>query len=106
MKGAQRIIPADIPADLTEQIRQAAMRAFRAIGCAGVARVDFLCRPADGVCYVNEINTMPGSLSFYLWEASGIPFPSLIDRLIAMAQQRAANKRQSTYTFSSSLLGK
>jgi len=104
MKGAQRIIPADISAELTHAIQQRAIQAFRAIGAAGVSRVDFLVRPEDDTFYVNEINTIPGSLSFYLWEPSGVPFPELLTTLIGYAQARNREKRRSTYSFSSSLL--
>ncbi|MDE3230318.1 MAG: D-alanine--D-alanine ligase [Chloroflexota bacterium] len=104
MKGAQRIIPADISAELTAGIQARAVEAFRAIGAAGVARVDFLVRPADDTIYVNEINTLPGSLAFYLWEASGLPFPELLTTLIGYAQARHREKRRTTFSFSSSLL--
>jgi D-alanine-D-alanine ligase len=104
MKGARRIIPADISDDLTERIQQSAVQAFRAIGAAGVSRVDFLARPAENTFYVNEINTLPGSLAFYLWEASGVPFPELLTTMIGYAQARYREKRRSTFSFSSSLL--
>ena len=81
------------------------MAAFRAIDCAGIARVDFLVSPNDeGQVYVNEINTMPGSLSFYLWEPSGVPFPALVDRLVALAQERHADKQRTTYSYETDLL--
>jgi D-alanine-D-alanine ligase len=104
MKGARRIIPADIPDDLTRAIQEAAVKAFQAIGAAGVARVDFLIHLDTGVYYVNEINTLPGSLSFYLWEPSGVSFPDLLTTLIGYAQARHREKRRSTYSFDSSLL--
>lgn len=104
MKGARRIIPADIGAELTAGIQARAVEAFRAIGAAGVSRVDFLVRPADDTFYVNEINTLPGSLAFYLWEPSGLPFPELLTTLIGYAQARHREKRRSTFSFSSSLL--
>jgi D-alanine-D-alanine ligase len=104
MKGARRIIPADISDDLTHAIQQRAIEAFRAIGAAGVARVDFLVRPKEGVFYVNEINTIPGSLSFYLWEPTGVSFPDLLTTMIGYAQARYREKRRSTFSFSSSLL--
>jgi D-alanine-D-alanine ligase len=104
MKGARRIIPARLEPDLTQAIQATAVRAFAAIGAAGVARVDFLVRPGDGRFFVNEINTMPGSLSFYLWEPAGVPFPELLTTLIELAQARHREKRRSTYSFSSSLL--
>ncbi len=104
MKGARRIIPADISEELTQGIQQRAIQAFRAIGAAGVARVDFLVRPEEDTFYVNEINTLPGSLSFYLWEPAGLPFPELLTTLIGYAQARHREKRRSTYSFQSSLL--
>lgn len=104
MASARRIIPAPLDPDLTRAIQAAAVRAFTVLGAAGVARVDFLVRPADGTFFVNEINTMPGSLSFYLWEAAGVPFPDLLATLISQAQVRQREKRRSTYTFESSLL--
>jgi D-alanine-D-alanine ligase len=79
--------------------------AFRAIDCAGIARVDFLVSPNDErQVYVNEINTMPGSLSFYLWEPSGVPFPALVDRLVALALERHADKQRTTYSYETDLL--
>lgn len=104
MKGARRIIPADIPEELTRAIQETAIKAFRAIGAAGVSRVDFLVHPEEGVFFVNEINTLPGSLSFYLWEPSGVAFPDLLTTLIGYAQARHREKRRSTYSFDSSLL--
>ena len=104
MKGARRIIPADISPELTERIQQAAIQAFRAIGAAGVSRVDFLVRRDESSFYINEINTLPGSLAFYLWEPSGVPFPELLATMISYAQARYREKRRSTYSFDSSLL--
>ena len=104
MSGARRIIPADISPELTSAIQETAVKTFRAIGAAGVSRVDFLLHPNTGVYYVNEINTLPGSLSFYLWEPSGVPFPELLTTLIGYAQARHREKRRNTYTFDSSLL--
>jgi D-alanine-D-alanine ligase len=104
MKGARRIIPAPLEPELTEAIQRTALRAFAAIGASGVARVDFLVHPDTGQFVVNEINTIPGSLAFYLWEPAGISFPELLDTLIGLAQARHREKRRSTYSFSSSLL--
>lgn len=104
MSGAKRIIPADIADELTRKIQEAAISAFKAIGAAGVSRVDFLVQPESGEFYVNEINTLPGSLSFYLWEPSGLPFPDLLSELIRLAQARNREKRRNTYAFDSSLL--
>jgi D-alanine-D-alanine ligase len=104
MKGARRVIPADISDELTHAIQQTAITAFRAIGAVGVSRIDFLVHPDTGVYYVNEINTLPGSLSFYLWEPAGVSFPDLLTTLIGYAQARHREKRRSTYSFDSSLL--
>jgi D-alanine-D-alanine ligase len=84
-------IPAPLPPEVTEEVRAIALRAFRATDCAGMARVDFFVE-GDRRVLLNEINTIPGftSTSAYprLWEASGIPYPELISRLIALALER------------------
>lgn len=86
---ASLIIPANIPQDVSETIRQMAIKAFQAVDARGLARVDFFYLPESGDILINEINTLPGftSLSMYpkLWEASGIPFPTLVDKLITLA---------------------
>lgn len=105
MKGLSRQIPAPISPELTRQVQDLAVQAFQAIDAAGVARIDFLLTPDEQV-YVNEINTLPGSLSFYLWEASDLPFPRLVDRLVEIAQKRQADRKDITYTFDSALLKK
>ena len=93
---AELVIPAAIEAWQAEQVREYAARAFRAVDAAGLARVDFFVRHADGAVLVNEINTMPGftPTSMYpkLWEASGISYSELIDRLIRLAFDRHAQK--------------
>ncbi len=104
MKGAARRIPAPISPELTRRIQDLAVDAFRAVDCAGIARIDFLVDEAAGAVYVNEINTIPGSLSFYLWEPSGVSFPELVDRLIQLALERQAERTKTTYTYDSSLL--
>ena len=106
MASLTRRIPAPISDDLTAQVQQLAIGAFRAVDCAGLARVDFLVDPVSGRIAVNEINTMPGSLSFYLWEPSGLPFPALLDRLIDLAFERHRERQQTTYSFDSTLLQK
>ncbi len=105
MKGLSRRIPAPISAELTSQIQDLAKRAFRAIDAAGVARIDFLLTPDERV-YVNEINTLPGSLAFYLWEATDLPFPRLLDRLIEIALARHQARQQITYSIDTALLRK
>ena len=104
MQTGGRIIPAPLRDELTAGIQDAARRAFAGIGAAGVARADFLVRPDEGTFILNEINTMPGSLSYYLWEASGLPFADLIIKLIDIAERRRAEKRESTFSIDDWLL--
>ncbi|WP_433969470.1 D-alanine--D-alanine ligase family protein [Tunturiibacter gelidiferens] len=106
------IIPAQLSKSESKQIREMAIAAFRACDCAGLARVDFLMEPPvvnkngreskAARIYLNEINTMPGftSISMYpkLWEATGVPYRELIDRLVALAAERHQEKQQTTFT--------
>ncbi len=88
MGGAMRILPAVLEKSMEDEIRQLARKAFTALNCAGVARVDFLIDTENGQIYVNELNTIPGSLSFYLWEAGGKSFGQLTDELVRLALKR------------------
>lgn len=88
MQASQKRIPADLPADETERIRFLAGETFRVLSCHGVSRVDMIVDRSNGNIYVNEINTIPGSLSFYLWEASGLTFQKLMERLVSLALKR------------------
>jgi D-alanine-D-alanine ligase len=93
------VIPAPLPEGLTQEIRSLAVAAFKALDCAGMARVDFLLADdGSGSLYVNELNTIPGftTISMYskMWAASGVSYPQLIDRLIALAIERHAEKQQ------------
>ena len=96
--GAREVIPAILSEKLTEEIRTLAVTAFKAIDCAGMARVDFLLAGDSGALYLNELNTIPGftTISMYskMWAASGLPYPALLDRLIALAIERHAEKQQ------------
>lgn len=96
--ASQLLIPAPIPPETAERARDLALRAYRATDGAGMARADFLLERGTGELYLNEINTIPGftAISMYpkLWEASGIPYPELIDRLIALALERHEQKRR------------
>ena len=94
MRSTVREIPARLPEKDTEFIRTTAVETFKALACDGVARIDFMIDEGDGKIFVNEINTIPGSLSFYLWEASGVSFEQLTERLIEIAFQR---KRDSSF---------
>jgi D-alanine-D-alanine ligase len=97
-EGSKLLIPAPLNQKETEAIRRLSIEAFRAIDGAGMARVDFLVSRADGRTFVNEVNTIPGftTISMYakLWEATGVPYPALLDRLIQLALERHAEKQQ------------
>jgi D-alanine-D-alanine ligase len=103
MKGARRLIPAPISHSLTERVKELAMRAFTAFGCAGVTRVDFLIDAGERV-YVNELNTIPGSFSFYLWDPAGLPFVDLMDNLIDLALADRREQLRTTTVFDTNLL--
>ncbi|HEX4578498.1 MAG TPA: D-alanine--D-alanine ligase [Candidatus Dormibacteraeota bacterium] len=105
MKSAQRLIPAPLDAALAERVTQAALDSFAAVGAAGVARVDLMVDPARGTLIVNEINPIPGSLSFYLFEPAGTSFTALLDELIEIAQRRHARRAASTAVFDHWMLG-
>ncbi len=103
MQAARKRIPADLPADETERIRYLAGETFRVLGCNGVSRVDVMVDGVTREIFVNEINTIPGSLSFYLWEAAGVPFDKLIDRLIKLAFKRKREMDGKTVSYSSNI---
>ena len=103
MAGADRKIPAPISEKLTLHIQELAIHAFQALDCSGVARLDFLV-DADEKVYVNEINTIPGSYSYYLWEHQGIKFPQLVSDLIDLAFTVHTEKNALTYTYTTNLL--
>jgi D-alanine-D-alanine ligase len=97
-RGAELVIPARLPDDVREQIQRGAVLAFQAIECSGMARVDFFLREGD--VWVNEINTIPGftAISMYpkLWEASGLPYARLVERLLELARERSAAEKAKT----------
>jgi D-alanine-D-alanine ligase len=96
--GSQTIIPANLPDSQVREVQRLAVAAFRAVDGAGMARVDFFIDRESGRIYLNEVNTIPGftTISMYpkMWEASGLPYPALIDRLITLALERHAEKQQ------------
>lgn len=104
MAGAKRFIPAPIKPATANKIAELAKTAYQALDCCGLARVDFLVSRDEGRIYINEINTIPGSLAFYLWEKSGLPFPHLLDQLVQLAFERHQNRARTTYTFNSNIL--
>jgi D-alanine-D-alanine ligase len=104
MKGAERQIPAPISDDLTQRIRQMAIQAFQAVDGRGIARVDFLMRKETDEIFLNEINTMPGSLAFYLWHEEGLSPSDVVDELIRLAIEAHADKRKTTYNYKTGLI--
>jgi D-alanine-D-alanine ligase len=101
-EGSQPVIPAQISKKQMKEVQGMAIRAFQAVDCSGLARVDFLMDPKNGKIFLNEINTMPGftSISMYpkLWAASGLAYSELIDRLLQLALERHAEKRKNQYS--------
>jgi D-alanine-D-alanine ligase len=97
------LIPAPLPAGVAEQIRHLAVAAYKAIDCAGMARVDFFLDKTTDEIFINEMNTIPGftGISMYpkLWEASGLPYPELIDSLVELALERKADRDRTEYRF-------
>lgn len=103
MHASKKRIPADLPADETERIRFLAGETFRVLSCHGVSRVDMMIDAKTRQIYVNEINTIPGSLSFYLWEAAGIKFDELMDRLVRLALKRKREQSSKTVSYDSNI---
>lgn len=99
MQASQKRIPADLPEDETQRIQFLAGETFRVLSCHGVSRVDMIIDRDNRNIYVNEINTIPGSLSFYLWEASGIKFDKLMDRLVSLALKRKRDEATKTVSY-------
>ena len=99
MQASQKRIPADLSKDMTDRIQYLAGETFRVLGCHGVSRIDFIIDDDTKEIYVNEINTIPGSLSFYLWEATGLKFDQLMDRLVKLALKRKREQGQKTVSY-------
>ncbi len=104
MKGAERKIPAPISDKLTQEIKDTALKAFKAVDGRGISRIDFLVREDIEQIYLNEINTMPGSLAFYLWQEEGMTPSNVVDELITLALAAHAEKRQTVYNYKTGLL--
>ncbi len=99
MAASDKRIPADLSKEMSDRIRNLAGETFRVLSCHGVSRVDVMIDEKDNEVYVNEINTIPGSLSFYLWEASGIKFSKLMDKLVELALNRKRAIERKTFTY-------
>jgi D-alanine-D-alanine ligase len=104
MVSTNRKIPASIDDEMRKEVRDLAKQAFRVLNSAGVCRIDFLIDKKKGKVYINEINTIPGSLSFYLWEPIGKSYTTLLDDLISLAIKDYKRKTKMIYSFETNIL--
>lgn len=104
MANLSRKIPAELSPEKREEIRELAVKSFKALGCCGVSRIDFMIDEDEDRLYFNEINPIPGSLAFYLWEPVGVPYKELLDRMIQLALKRARVEESLTFTFDTNIL--
>ncbi len=103
MASTSRIVPARISEKLTKEIQDTAKQVFKALNLSGVCRVDFLIDNKENKFYVNEPNTCPGSLSFYLWKEAGMKYSELLDEMVSIAIKEYKHKNQKTMSFKSSI---
>lgn len=104
ISAAKRKLPADLSPEKEQEIKDLAIKAFQSLGCSGVSRVDFMIDTDDNdKVYVNEINTIPGSMSFYLWEATGKPYKELLNRVIDLGFKRTRDKSKLTITYNENI---
>ncbi len=106
MAAADREIPADIPDELASSIQETSKKIFRLLSCSGLVRLDFLVNSDTRQFYFNEINTIPGSFSFYLWKESGIDFDELIPELIDLALKEHQQRNRRIQSYETNLLSK
>ena len=104
MASTDRQVPADLSETMSTQINNLARRVFRILGSSGVCRIDFMMNGQTGKVYVNEINTIPGSLSFYLWDAAGVGFSAELDQLIHLALKRVQDKKRKIFSYDTNIL--
>ncbi len=104
MSSLSRQMPAPIGPELTRRVEELAVEAFKALDCKGVARIDFLYDKAADELYIGEINTIPGSLAFYLWEGRGISFERMIDMMVEYAFRANADRNENVFSYQSSIL--
>ena len=104
MAASQKKLPADITKEQKDTIQKLAQDTFRVLGCSGVSRIDFLIDEEDGSIYVNEINTIPGALSYYLWEATGKSVTEEMEELINIAIKRETDREKLTFSYDQNIL--
>jgi len=104
MSSLQRKLPAEISMEMKEKIQTLAIETFKLLGCNGVSRIDFIINKDTDEIFVNEINTIPGSLSFYLWEPVGLKYKDLLDKIIDLALKKQIEEKNITYDFNTNIL--
>ena len=103
MASLKRIMPAPVGDEMIHRIETLSKRIFKLLDCKGVVRIDYMLTKDDDL-YITEINTIPGSMAFYLWQESGVPYADLIDQLVAYAQKAYEEKNSNNYAFTSDIL--
>ena len=104
MAASDKKLPADISNEKRDEIQKLTKETFKVLGCSGVARVDFLMDTKTDKVYVNEINTIPGALSYYLWEATGKSFEQELDELVDIALKRYREREKLTFSYDQNIL--
>ena len=104
MASTARIVPAPLTDEQTRLVQQLAKETFRVLGTSGVCRIDFLMDADTKKVYINEINTIPGSLAFYLWQAAGVSFSELMDKLVELALDRERRRSKMTFSYETNIL--
>ena len=104
MAGLSRVLPAPIEQELKNRIQELSLRIFRMMDCKGVVRIDYMFDRASEEIFITEINTIPGSLAFYLWEEDGLHYAQLIDRMIECAEKACSDKNRTNYAYTSDIL--
>jgi len=104
MASLSRKIPADLEESKSNEIRKLACEIFKTLGCSGIVRIDFMIDKDTDTVYANEINTIPGSLAFYLWEATGLKYTDMIDRLVDIAFRRQRVRDNLSFTIETNIL--
>ncbi len=104
MASLKRILPAPIEDELRDKIQETSKTIFRMMDCKGPVRIDYMYDREGGGLYITEINTIPGSLAFYLWENAGLPYRKLVDKMVALAEQAHRDKNQDNFAYTSDIL--
>lgn len=97
-------LPANITKEVKETIQEFSLKTFKVLGCSGVIRIDFIIDNDTNEIYVNEVNTIPGSLSFHLWKATNLNYTDLLNKLIDLGLKRNREEKNITYSFDSNIL--